>query len=387
MLALPGAAEQEVDDGFFRFEGDGSGDGIGYRLATGCDATGDGYEDLLVGALSDSDHVEQGGAAFFLAGPLSGQRAEAEADYSVFGLAFNDNVGSQALGFLRRADGCDLLVGTVTEDTAGQQAGSLYSLTVQPGIEQGVDEARMTVRGELAGDHLGGAALGQVDFTGDGLADLLVGAKRAPAGEYDGRVYLINGERSGEIAASDADVVLASSRPAGRLGFALASAGDQDGDGHTDLLVSAYQAETTEAWAGEVYLLLGPLTRDGQVGELATARISGTEFLQGFGSALSLGGDVDGDGQPDVLVAAMTEEDYAGGAYLFTGPLSGTSTSEDARAHFLGEGPDQLFGWSLQGGADIDADGFDDILVSAPYWDGGSATGKVSIWFGGAMEP
>ena len=92
-------------------------------------------------------------------------------------------------------------------------------------------------------------------------------------------------------------------------------------------------------------------------------------------------GDVNGDGYDDVLVGAP------GGNYakLYFGSSS-FDTIPDIK--FVCEQPDSRFGLSVAGG-DFNADGFNDIVIGAPYfctgefpdytWD----AGKVYIYFGG----
>ena len=79
-------------------------------------------------------------------------------------------------------------------------------------------------------------------------------------------------------------------------------------------------------------------------------------------------GDVDGDGTDDLVVSAPTEgaTEYGGAAYLFYGPLDGAMTPSDADARLVGGGRDQAFGVGLLV-TDLNDDAIDDITVGAPY--------------------
>jgi hypothetical protein len=93
--------------------------------------------------------------------------------------------------------------------------------------------------------------------------------------------------------------------------------------------------------------------------------------LQNFGFSVASAGDIDNDGFGDVIVGA----NLAGSAYVYTGSLSGLSTS----AIFTATGsPDDQFGYSVAGGGDLNGDGIDDFVVGAPF----STTGIAFVYHG-----
>ncbi|NKB71187.1 MAG: T9SS type A sorting domain-containing protein [Candidatus Latescibacteria bacterium] len=191
-----------------------------------------------------------------------------------------------------------------------------------PGTFAGaVDLARgpenvVTVFGEAANDIFG-IKTEIADVDGDGVNDLLVGAFYAdgPAGPDAGKLYLISGRLLTDLLATGADLDLGRIPwPEGvsvyhgpeigsRLGVWMA-AGDVDGDGAVDIVVGADEAL---AQRGQVFVLPGPQEM-GQSVQLSdppagVVSVHGVDRRDHFGSCL-VSADVDGDGYSDIVVGA-----------------------------------------------------------------------------------
>jgi len=183
-----------------------------------------------------------------------------------------------------------------------------------------------------------------------------------------------------------------------RLGGALAGGTDLDGDGYGDLLVGAPTASLGMAWrTGAALLYLGPfgdsaagpqvLTEDD-----ATARFGGSADEQGVGASVAFGGDVDGDGAADLLIGSDAQDllgyDDAGSgarpgrAWLVWGSdaLGGTVNLDVATAPLVRLEGDTPGAWRVSGGADLDGDGLDEVLLGLP--DAGSGQGAVALLWG-----
>jgi hypothetical protein len=141
-----------------------------------------------------------------------------------------------------------------------------------------------------------------------------------------------------------------------RFGAAVASAGDVDGDGFTDIAVGAPLATPSAPLAGWAAVYSG---RTGA----ALHALPGRAPEQSFGSAVAGIGDIDHDGRDDFAVGALGDSSqgtHAGRVYVFSG-RTGTVLFD-----ILGEGPGDLFGHALAAAGDVDRDGVPDFIVGAP---------------------
>jgi hypothetical protein len=147
------------------------------------------------------------------------------------------------------------------------------------------------------GDFQGGAIADAGDTNGDGVHDILSGAPGVGAAGGPGRVYLYSG-RTGRLLHT-----WEGGPPNDQLGYAVASAGDQDRDGHDDVLAGAIGvnggAGAAYVFSGRTYKVLRRI--DGDAGD-------------GFGSAVDWTRSLDRDRRPDLIVGAFAEP----GAHVFS---------------------------------------------------------------------
>lgn len=229
-----------------------------------------------------------------------------------------------------------------------------------------------TFTGETAGDLFGGGGAALGDVNGDNYDDVLVGAPGYRGGAEDGRVYIFYG---GPDMDENADLILeGESGKAGYYGVVIVT-GDLNDDGYADVVVSANKCEDDR---GRVYLYYAgnpmdttcDLTLDGE---------SSNDF---FGRKAAIGGDVNGDGYPDLILGARR---YPGGkekgrAYLFYG---GNPMDNICDKTFTGASNKDRFGEAVHI-FDVDNDGFGDVVIGAWGYSGGSNQGRVYLYWGEA---
>ena len=210
---------------------------------------------------------------------------------------------------------------------------------------------------------------------GDGYDALLIGLRGTDPTQRTITVYF-----GGAIADTIPDISLQSPEPGDLFGTVVAGLGDINGDGFGDFAVGAPGAD---AGRGKVYVYLGassPSTTPALV-------ISGSAPGDLFGSAIAGAGRFNGDTYRDFAVGAPGTSGGAGSVYLFAGSATlANSPAAVLTGNISTNYPGHArFGAVLAGGADLNRDQHDDLIVSAPGWDGGR--GAAWLYRGGSSWP
>jgi PKD repeat protein len=370
-----------------------AGTDFGAQLASG-DLNGDRFPDLVVGAPLDDGGGTDAGAVFVFFGPLAPSpsvRFSSTANATFRGAAAGDRFGScLALGDVGGDALVDLTVGAPLNDAAGGEGGAVYVYRGAVNFA-GQTTAQASVRLLANGSQNSfGAALAASDVSGDGRADVLVGAPQEGAtGGNSGAVYLFRGGPTlTSRNASAAEVQISGANSGDRFGSSLAAA-DFDGDGTADLFAGAPEAKNQGTQAGSVFAFRGGAGLVSGGAGSAAARYDGESAGDRLGQSLALG-DADGDGRADLLVGAPLFDlpsSNSGRAYLVLGGayLSGSiALRADTVIVAEASAGDQLgAGLAL---VDLDGDGRSELLLGAPFSNGGGTdTGRVYVFLGSAL--
>jgi hypothetical protein len=153
------------------------------------------------------------------------------------------------------------------------------------------------------------------------------------------------------------------------FGYSLAAT-DLDGDLHSDLVIGAPGAGST-SMPGTVSIYSG-------ANWLQINKLVGFEAGSRFGEAVAIAGDVDADGTCDIIVGAPHAAGRAGRAHVFSG-----MDHASLLLTLAGEEAGDEFGTSVDTAGDVDGDGFDDVMVGAPFNDDFAPDGgKVTVFSG-----
>jgi hypothetical protein len=245
----------------------------------------------------------------------------------------------------------------------------------------------LTIIGEnLPGepDYSGYSVSSAGDVNGDGLIDFIVGANNfKEQNSSEGRAYVVFGTTEAttvnlsDIAAgaSDDGFMLQSgsefSYIAALTGFSVSNAGDINGDGYADLLVSA---PINRSVSGSVYIVYGKsdssnVSLPDVVNGIGGFEITGEPSSQA-GNSVSNAGDINGDGLADIIIGSNVGSEGVGKAYVIFGTTDNASidlanlTAEQGFVITAAAAGDNA-GYSVSDAGDVNGDGLDDVIVSA----------------------
>lgn len=345
-----------------------SGDNFGYSVSGGGDLNGDGYPDIVVGAMGDTGAFE-GGALYVYLG--SAESPSGMTELKVTQPACDD---PDYLYCFRGFGRSVVLVG----DVNGDGYDDLLTRAVRNESDETVVLLYLGAAGGLATEPstqisgYGSSLAAAGDLNGDGLADFSIGHwGNDDAADNAGTVYVFFGRSDGDVAEPSVRLTASDATVDRAFGESVAGAGDVNGDGFDDLLIGAPGYDLAEP--GSAYLYFGSASGPSQASEVKLTAAAGAAW-DDFGGTTALAGDFNGDGYADVAVGAAfggTEMSLSSGSvYLYSGGESGADVSSELELRASDGHEVDYFGASLVASVDVNGDGISDVLVGAPEHNG-----------------
>ncbi len=411
----------------FTISGVSADDHLGFSVSNAGDVNGDGIDDFILGASDSSPNGAASGTAYVIFGQDGGFGSSFDLTtlngsngFAIEGVSADDQLGIEVSGAGDvNGDGIgDLIVGAFLDDTNGGDAGAAYvifgassgfSATFDPSTLNGSNG--FAILGAAAGDNAGRGVSGAGDFNGDGYADLIIGAPGADGSSADsGSAYVIFGKGTsfsssinlGSLSGSNG-FKLNGIDLDDQVGVSVSSAGDVNGDGLDDLLISADNADPNGNRSGETYVVFGRTSA--MSASINLSALSGSDgfVINGINSAdrsglsVSSAGDVNGDGYDDMIIGAFLADpngSASGQSYLvYGGDFSDAVTEEGSQVSdaitgttgadviVAGSGDDIV---DSRGGTDVvnAGQGDDEIIIrnlNFTQIDGGRGTDTLTI--------
>ena len=340
---------------------------IGYHLAGGSDVNNDGYDDFLIGCENFGDSV-YGKVFLYLGGPTLS---------STPGKTFTGTMGNE-IGFIVA------MAGDVNKDGYGDILIGDYVNTDHTGLVKlyngGAsisDTPVLTFYGDGPNSEFGSAIAGNMDMNGDGYVDIAISSP----GENNegGCVYIFFGSSSMD---NTPDLLIESNVDNMLLGTVLANGGRLNNDAYDDLLIGAYGTNIE----GHVYVYYGGSDMD----NISDLSFTGSQMFAELGFSMAGNGDLNNDGYGDFAFTIGFDYTDCSCQVYWGGPAIDeiTDLTISGQSQMVSMN-DNYFGCVVAGAGDVNNDGNDDIMVSASDYlnDQGDNVGRVYLYYGGpAMD-
>lgn len=398
----------------FKIFGEMAGDWNGFAVARCGDFNNDGYDDIIISSrLSDGNGRTDSGTAYIIFGKASGfndidlKNLPSSYGFKLTGAAADDWVYSVASAGDINGDGYDdIIIGSSGADPNSRNAAGIsYVIFGKSNGFSDIDLASLNntqgfkILGQSYSDVSGSSVAGAGDINNDGYKDIIIGAPATYSGKT-GKSYIIFGKANGF---TDIDLNNLSLDQGFKItgqygdtcGLSVSAAEDINGDGFDDIIIGAPMYQLNKK--GEVYVFYGKQTGFENINlynSLSSSdgfRIIGEEIGDRLGISVASAGDINRDGYKDIIIGNRPNPSYMNGistTYVIFGKadiaadIDLTNLTPSQGFKIYGETIGDEAGYSVASIGDINADGYDDIIIGA--YNALDGTGKSYIILGKA---
>ncbi|MDC3045057.1 hypothetical protein OA098_03155, partial [Prochlorococcus sp. AH-736-B04] len=399
--------ESGSDIGFV-INGVDAGDYSGSSVSSAGDVNGDGIDDVIIGASNAAPNGEAySGSTYVVFGTSDNDAIElSDIESGTGGFVINgvdefdmSGISVSAAGDVNNDGLDDVIIGAVYADPNGSDSGSAYVVfgtTSTDAIELSDIESGtggFVING-AENDH-GADGIGKIvsaagDVNGDGFDDVIIGDKYATnenGEESAGNSYIVFGKAStnaieiSSLIPNAYGVVINGADAGDSSGKSVFGAGDINGDGYDDVIISATGADPNGEYSGSTYVVFGNSEElsidlsdiESQIFNHYGFVINGVDEDDSIGDSVAAG-DINGDGLVDIIIGAVEADpngEYSGSTYVVFGTSSTDaielSDIESGTGGFVINGVDanDSSGYSVSVVGDINDDGLDDLIIGA----------------------
>ena len=351
---------------------------MGISVASAGDVNGDGYSDVIVGAYNYNNGQASEGAAFVYHGSATGINTTAATILESNQVTAQLGISVSSAGDVNGDGYSDVIIGAYTYDNGQTDEGAAF---VYHGSVTGINTtAAAMVECNQANAYMGYSVASAGDVNGDGYSDVIVGARSFDNGQTDeGAAFIYHGSVTGIN--TTAATTVESNQANAYLGYSVASAGDVNGDGYSDIIVGAYNYSNGQAAEGAAFLYHGSATG---INTTAAVMLESNQAGAYMGYSVASAGDVNGDGYSDVIVGAYLYDNGQadeGAAFVYFG--SATGINNTAAVMLESNQANADMGISVASAGDVNGDGYSDVIAGAPFYDNGQADeGAAFVYYG-----
>ena len=337
-------------------EGKG-GSNFGESIASAGDVNGDGFFDIIIGASRYSNGEDNEGAAFVYYGSPSGPAQtpswtmEGNQANAFFGVSVS------TAGDVNKDGYSDVIIGASYFDDGETNEGSI---SIYLGSPSGLSKTPyFTAEGDQVNAFFGKSVACAGDVNHDGYSDVVIGAPGYDHGQNnEGRAFLYMGTNMGMT--QSAAWTGESNQADANYGYSVASAGDVNGDGFSDVVIGANRFDDKMSNVGKIYVYMGSANGFTLFPDWT---YTGSQIDGNMGISVSAAGDINGDGYGEVIVGSfgINPQIPTGNVFVFFGSVKGTTNKfiEIDKNKY----PGASFGLSVASAGDINGDGYADVLA------------------------